>query len=211
MNSDNGDLEAFSRLLRKSPAKRAPLSNAPHVPSLVERDARPFDQIARATKHSRIVVGIAEAHCSADPAMHFITHALGSCLGIALYDRQARVGGIFHPLLPSKSVSPEKARTTPFSCVDTGFPLFFAEYIRLGGRKERLRIKVAGGNRIFAAEGEDRFQIGRRNYMALRKVLWAEGLLIHAEAVGGTQAQTMTMYLEDGRTEVASRGVVTPL
>ena len=57
----------------------------------------------------RYVVCVADMKIAAGADDSIITHALGSCLGITVYDPQVRVGGMFHVMLPSSSVNPDKA------------------------------------------------------------------------------------------------------
>ena len=80
---------------------------------------------------ARHVVGVAEMKVSNQPNDVLVTHALGSCLGIAVHDSVARVGGIFHVMLPTASVNPGKANENPFMFVDTGTPLFFKQRNRV--------------------------------------------------------------------------------
>ena len=43
------------------------------------------------------------------------------------------------------------------------------------------------------------FQIGKRNYLAARSILWKAGLLIGAEAVGGEVSRTTRLEVSSGR------------
>jgi chemotaxis protein CheD len=47
---------------------------------------------------SELIVGISDLKVSKNPGDVLITYALGSCIGITVYDPKARVGGIaaFH-------------------------------------------------------------------------------------------------------------------
>ena len=67
-------------------------------------------------------VGIAEMKVSGQRGDIIITHALGSCLGIAAYDPMACVGGLLHVMLPLSAIDPVKAERNPLMFVDTGFP-----------------------------------------------------------------------------------------
>jgi chemotaxis protein CheD len=156
------------------------------------------------TKHT---VGIADMIVSAAPDDVIITYALGSCLGITVYDPVVRVGGMLHAMLPTCSTDPEKAQKNPFMFVDTGVPKLFLESYKLGAKKERLIVKVAGGASINKAEDEDHFQIGKRNFLMLRKLLWKNGVLIKAEDVGGQHARTMSLALAEGEVIIRSDGV----
>ena len=44
----------------------------------------------------QVVVGVADMKVSSKPEEVLVTHALGSCIGVAIYDPQVRVGGILH-------------------------------------------------------------------------------------------------------------------
>ena len=152
------------------------------------------------------VVGIADMKVSGTAGDVIVTHALGSCLGIAVHDSVAGVGGLLHVMLPEGRMNQEKAAVNPFMFVDTGVPAFFRELYRVGGVKERLVVKVAGGANVHNIDN-DRFQIGKRNYIILRKLFWKNGILIDGEDVGGTLVRTMYLQIGTGRIWVNVGGV----
>lgn len=135
-----------------------------------------------------------------------VTHALGSCLGIAIYDPTAKVGGMLHVMMPQCSINPEKAKVNPYMFVDSGVPEFFRAVMGQGAVKGRLVVKVAGGANVQDV-GNDRFAIGKRNYMVLRKLLWQNGVMIKAEDVGGSVARTMYLEIGTGRVWLSTAGV----
>lgn len=143
------------------------------------------------------VVGVADLRVSADPEMRLITYALGSCLGVTVYDAMARVGGMLHVMLPTGSIDPDKMAENPSMFVDSGVPALFKECYKLGARKERMAVKVAGGSHTGATDEDDRYQIGKRNVLALRKLLWKNGVMLHAQDTGGIQV-SRTMWLDIG-------------
>jgi chemotaxis protein CheD len=143
------------------------------------------------------IVGVADVKVSNEPDARLITYALGSCLGIAVHDPVAGVGGLLHVMLPTGTIDPAKMAAKPAMFVDSGVPLLFKECYRLGARKERMIVKVAGGAHAGASEEGDRFQIGKRNLLALRKLLWKNGVMVHAQETGGVQT-SRTMWLEVG-------------
>ena len=146
-----------------------------------------------------VIVGMADLRVSADPADRLVTYALGSCLGIAVYDPVMRVAGLLHVMLPLSSVDAERARLNPALCVDTGVPELFRACYRLGAVKQRMRVRVAGGSSVSAPDEPDQFQIGKRNVLTLRKLLWKNGVLAEAMDVGGHQlARTMALTVADG-------------
>lgn len=153
------------------------------------------------------VVGIGEIAVSDDPHDTIVTYALGSCLGVVIYDPVAGVGGMLHAMLPEASLSPEKAAVQPGRFVDSGVPQLFRACYQLGARKERLILKVAGGAALRGDSEDDPFQIGKRNLVMLRKLLWKNGVLIRAEDVGGQASRTVTLRLGTGEVRVKSHGL----
>jgi chemotaxis protein CheD len=147
-------------------------------------------------------VGVAEMKVSGRAGEMLITFALGSCLGVAVHDPVAGVGGLLHAMLPSSERHPEKALENPFMFVDTGVPRLFQECYRLGAVKERMIVRVAGACAARGA-GEDRFQIGRGNVLMLRRLFRKNGVRIHAHHLGGLDCRTM--WLEIGSGEVGLR------
>lgn len=125
-----------------------------------------------------------------------VTHALGSCLGIAAFDADAHVGGILHAMLPSYSVSPDKAKKNPMMFVDIGTPLFFKALFKEGAKKERIVVKVAGGAAINDEGGEEFFDIGKKNLIMLRKLFHKNRVRIAGQDVGGRIVRTL--HLEIG-------------
>lgn len=139
-----------------------------------------------------------------------ITHALGSCLGIAVHDPVANVGGVLHVMMPMSKVNPEKAKLNPFMFVDTGVPAFFSQIYKAGGKKERLVVKVAGGANV-QTNTKDRFEIGKRNHVVMKKLFWKNGILVEAEDVGANNARTMQLEIGTGRVTISTSGITTVL
>ncbi len=156
------------------------------------------------------IVGVADMRISDGGGVVLVTHALGSCLGLTAYDETSRVGGLLHVMLPSSRINPDKAKVNPFMFVDTGVPAFFRAIYAAGGVKRRLRVSVAGGANVHRSEN-DRFAIGKRNYLTLKKMLWKNGVLINAEDVGGAHARTMYLAIDTGRVWVSTAGRETQL
>lgn len=151
-------------------------------------------------------VGIAEVRFSTAPDDEIVTHALGSCLGIVVYDPVAMVGGMLHVMLPLSTIDPSKARANPAMFVDTGVPKLFMESYKLGAKKERLVVSVAGGAAVGASERGDFFEIGKRNMIMLRKLLWKNGVILKASDVAGSVSRQMRLFMGDGRVTVRAEG-----
>lgn len=149
------------------------------------------------------VVDIADLAVSAEPRSRLVTHSLGSCIGVTIWDPEARVGGMIHYMLPESRISPEKAKANPAMFADTGIPLLFRSAYELGAVKKRMIVKVAGGSQLLDDKGV--FNIGKRNYVALRKIFWNNGILIDSEDVGGSLSRTVRLDVDTGRVTVRSR------
>ena len=132
---------------------------------------------------------------SDDPQVTLITRSLGSCIGVAVYDPQVKVGGLLHFMLPEPT-DPNKARENPFMFAATGVPMLFKSCYELGANKGRMVVKIAGGAQILRAN--ETFSIGQRNYGALRKLLFRNNGLIDAEDIGGSLARTMRLKIATG-------------
>ena len=147
-----------------------------------------------------ITVGMGDLRVSADPESTLVTYALGSCIAVLVYDPVHRIGGMIHYMLPHSSITPEKALARPAMFADTGVPLLFEKMYALSARKADLTVKVVGGANINDENGT--FEIGRRNYVILRKMFWKVGVAVAAEDVGGSASRTTRLCLATGRTTV---------
>lgn len=151
------------------------------------------------------IVGVADMKIASAAGDVLVTHALGSCLGVAVYDPAAGVGGLLHVMMPQASINEEKARSNPYMFVDSGVPAFFQQLYAAGAVKGRCVVVVAGGSNIHGGP-EDRFAIGKRNHLMLRKLFWKNGILVKAEDVGGTEPRTMYLEIGTGRTWLSTAG-----
>jgi chemotaxis protein CheD len=144
-------------------------------------------------------VGIADMRVSSRRGDRLITYALGSCLGIAVYDPVALVGGLLHVMLPLSAINPDKALENPSMFVDTGVPHLFRACYAAGAVKERMVVKVAGGAYSGEHAQDDRFQIGQHNVVVLRRLLRKNGVRLHAQDIGGWQtSRTMLLQIDSG-------------
>ncbi len=150
-----------------------------------------------------IVVDIADLAVSADRADMLTTYSLGSCIGLTIWDPEVQVGGMIHYMLPEASLSPEKAKAKPAMFADSGIPKLFHSVFKLGAVKKRLIVKVAGGAQLLDDNGT--FNIGKRNYVMLRKLFWKNGVMIDSEDVGGSRSRTLRLNIGTGRVTIKSK------
>ena len=144
-----------------------------------------------------IVVGIGDCQVSKDPESTIVTYALGSCIAVLVHDPVAGVGGLLHFMLPEASLDPAKAERNPFVFADTGIPALFRTAYQLGAEKRRLLVTVAGGAQMMDPQGT--FNIGKRNCLAMRKILWKAGVLVQAEHLGGSVSRTVRLEVGAGK------------
>jgi chemotaxis protein CheD len=162
---------------------------------------------SRATQGGEVtlkIVGISEMFISQDPNDVIVTYSLGSCIGVAVYDRFIKAGGMVHCMLPLSKISPDKALKKPCMFADTGVTMLLQEMFNLGATRSNIIVKVAGASSLLDEKGL--FKIGERNYTVLRKILWKNNLLISAEDVKGTASRTMTLYMDTGITTIKKGG-----
>ena len=155
----------------------------------------------------KIVVGIADIKVSNNPEDTLITYALGSCIGVIVYDPVVKVGGLLHFMLPESKVNPQRAKENPYMFADTGVPLLFKTCYKYGAKKRRMIVKVAGGAEIM--DEARYFNIGKKNYAVLRKIFWRNGVLIRAEDVGGMVNRTVELDIVTGevRLKITGQGI----
>ena len=151
----------------------------------------------------KLVVGISDAKVSASPEDEILTYSLGSCIGVTVYDRKVKVGGMLHFQLPNSKDNIERAQENPFMFADTGMKEMVRLMRNLGAEMKNIQIMIAGGAQIM--NDARLFQIGKRNYAAIRQLLWKKGLFIHNEDVGGNHARSLKLIMSDGQVIVGNR------
>lgn len=166
-----------------------------------QADAAPAIVVPPRTE--RVVIGIGELIVTTRQEAEIVTHALGSCVAVCLWDPVSHVAGMLHFLLPEARLNPERAARQPATFADTGIPLLFQAAYRAGAMKSRLRVYVLGGAAITG--GPSGLDVGKRNGLTAKKLLWQNGVMVQGEALGGTDSRTVTLSAADGRV-VVTRG-----
>jgi chemotaxis protein CheD len=151
-----------------------------------------------------IVVGVGDCKVAAFPAICLSTYALGSCIAVVTYDWKSRIGGLLHFMLPDSSIDPDRAKSNPFVYVDTGVPELFRQLQEMGCARKRVRCCIAGGASMMGESAH--FEIGKRNYLALKRVLWRNGIFIDREDIGGTESRSVRLDIATGRIDLRTGG-----
>lgn len=133
-----------------------------------------------------------------------ITYALGSCVGICLYDPLIRLAALVHVMLP---LNMETNRKSPMKYADTGIRETLRKMEEQGGLRSRIVAKMAGGAKMFEVPGGGSLgNIGQRNIESAHLVLRREGIRLLREDVGGSTARTLLFDVTSGQACVRSYG-----
>lgn len=131
--------------------------------------------------------------------------ALGSCIGVILYDPAIKTAGLLHFALPDSSARLKSAGPIPGRYADTGIPLIINEMMKMGSKGGRyLTVKIVRGAQIM--DPHDTFNIGKRNILAAKKILWKQRVFLKTEEVGGSISRTVAVEVDSGKVIVTSPG-----
>ncbi|MCP4705816.1 MAG: chemotaxis protein CheD [candidate division Zixibacteria bacterium] len=131
--------------------------------------------------------------------------ALGSCVGVVLQDPKLKIAAMGHIALPDSTVRSGGGGNKPGRYADTAIPLLAKAMIKLGSKGGRsLTVKIAGGAQI--NDPNDTFNIGKRNVLIIKKLLWKCSLILNAEDTGGNIGRTMEVSVDTGEVTLSSPG-----
>lgn len=143
---------------------------------------------------SKITIGIADMKMAKGNGM-LVTYALGSCIGICLYDPLIKLGAMIHIMLP---INMEAGRKNTMKYVDTGLRETLRQMEAKGASRSRITAKIAGGARMFEVSGGSLGNIGQRNIESVHMNLKKEGIRLLKEDVGGNFARTLLFDVSNG-------------
>lgn len=146
-------------------------------------------------KQSEVVVGIADMKIAQGEGQILATYALGSCVGVCIYDEVLKIGGLLHAMLPRAGGESD----TPYRYVDTGLPKMIQALRVKGVAPERMKAKMVGGAKMFGyqvtVDGED---IGTKNVKMVRQMLLQYRIPLILEETGGGMGRTIRFSLDNG-------------
>lgn len=149
-----------------------------------------------------ITIGISDMKVGKLPDA-FVTFALGSCVGICLYDPILKVGGLGHIMLPDYPVNNPNENKMRFA--DSCIPLMVNEMIKRGCNPARIVAKIAGGAKMFEGSESAAFgNIGARNVASVKNTLSKMNIRILAEDTGANYGRTVFFHTENGKMTVKS-------
>jgi chemotaxis protein CheD len=124
-----------------------------------------------------------------------MTPALGSCVGVTLWDPAKERGAMAHVMLPSPGDSAMHGESTRFAAI--AVPMLVDKLVRLGSPVKRLEAKLAGGSAMFRGDSS-MASIGQRNVAEVKAQLSRYGIRPVAEDTGGSHARTIELHLDTG-------------
>lgn len=152
--------------------------------------------------NQKITIGISDWNiCKSNDVL--CTYALGSCVGICLYDKITSIAGLSHIMLPDSKAITNEAVTNRMKFADTAIVDMYKKMISMGAVSSRITAKIAGGAVMFATTS-NKFNIGERNIIAVKAALAALRIPIIAQDCGSNYGRTVFFYAEDGKVEIKS-------
>ncbi|MFO0946084.1 MAG: chemotaxis protein CheD [Planctomycetota bacterium] len=125
---------------------------------------------------------------------------LGSCVGIALWDRSSTIGGIAHVVLPDSRGQSQ----LPGKFADTAVPFLLGLIVKAGGRKSSVTARIAGGANMFKIVSST--NVGEMNQEAVKRILREHGIPVHFEDLGGEKGRRMTLDTNTGEVVIETPG-----
>ena len=154
-----------------------------------------------------IVVDISDLKVGKSPDI-LVTYALGSCVGICLYDKMAGVAGLSHIMLPD-STAIKDGHKSSMKFADTAIPMLIDNMKKYGANQRNITAKIAGGALMFATNSQ-KFNIGERNVISVKKVLHDLKIPIIAQDTGLDYGRTVFFHASTGKLQVKSavKGII---
>jgi len=135
---------------------------------------------------------------------------LGSCVGVAIYDITANIGGIIHLLLPEPASL--GSSWSPGSYATSGLPLFINTLLHSGAKKENLQAVVAGGALFGRISQQDiALNIGGRCVEKVHAILKERQIPIIKEESCGFTPSVLTLDTTGWQSEIVTRFEAQPV
>lgn len=136
-----------------------------------------------------------------------ILHAyLGTCVGVALYDAEAGVGGLIHLLLP-EPISPRKT-FYPEKYASIGFPIFLKALYDAGASPGKLKACIAGGALVGPLKNCDLdLDIGGRTVERVMQFISNEKIQIEKSETGGFFSCCLSVNLQTWKCSIEPIGI----
>ena len=130
---------------------------------------------------------------------------LGTCVGVALHDPVAGVGGLIHLLLPEPiSIG---GVSHPEKYASTGFPLFLQALYDMGAAAENMRASIAGGALVGPIDDSDlELDIGGRTTERVMQFIADENIQVEQLETGGFFTCHLILDMNTGKCRIEPAG-----
>jgi len=150
-----------------------------------------------------IVVGMADLKVAKNPDT-LTTLGLGSCVGITLFDKAKKIGGMAHVMLPTYKGF-EGQNIAKFA--DSAIIELVKQLASLGVSRNAVVAKIAGGAHMFGrTQNNDMLKIGERNAAASLAILKQLGIPVIANDTGGSHGRTIELNIDNGALRIKTVG-----
>jgi chemotaxis protein CheD len=125
---------------------------------------------------------------------------LGSCIGVALYERRLRLVGLAHVVMPNSM-----GRTDALGkYADTAIPETIRQLLKIANvQRLELSAKIAGGANMFAnISPVAKNPMGDQNTDAVESALKKWNIPITARHLGGSAGRRMIVHLPTGMVQI---------
>jgi len=125
---------------------------------------------------------------------------LGSCIGVALYERKLKLSGLAHIVMPNSTGRDQSLG----KYADTAIPETIRQMTAIAlGTKLSLTAKIAGGANMFSHVSPNNANaIGDQNIAAVEKILADCRIPIVGRHLGGTFGRRMVVDVESGMVQI---------
>ena len=148
-------------------------------------------------RENRVIVGLADYKVCRAPVV-LATLSLGSCIGVTLYEKSQKIGGLAHIMLPDSSI--HSSNSMPNKFADTAIPAMLDNLVKAGAKQTLIKAKIFGGANMFSGIMTHRIlDIGAKNVMATKNILYGLHIPIVAEDTGENFGRSIEIDLETGR------------
>ncbi|MBR9675604.1 chemotaxis protein CheD [Candidatus Woesearchaeota archaeon] len=155
-----------------------------------------------------IIVGIGELLAAHNPVT-LSCLGLGSCVAVALIDKDSHVGGLAHVMLPDSKacalrVNNDRDANILNKYADVAISKLVEKMVKKGANKNHIIAKVVGGARMFQYCNSESMDIGRKNIEIIKRILYDKGIQIEAEDIGGTHGRSVRFNTATGKLVIKS-------
>ena len=129
---------------------------------------------------------------------------LGSCVAIALYDAQWRIGGLAHVMLPNSNSL--NGYHPSYKYADTAIATLIKELQSMRATIHSMVAKLVGGARMFPSSDDFSPGIGEQNIASVKSILEQKRIPVIGENTGGDYGRSVEFYLDSGKVMVRAIG-----